>query len=363
MSNVTQHVRNRLKGSLNRFALLSFRISLATYDFANKIYTPALTSEPLSRGRRRHPTITDSDSAPRDLKETTGSNSVVSRRPPTSFLPIIFLHKSNSDYLPYSLGQAKSSNPHSTVYLLGDQTNAVYDFAQHYHMRDYFEGARRFAEIYRHYSTIGADLELIWFQRWFVLRDFLHAHNLQECLYLDSDVMLYTDVTEDRKKFAQFDFTLCWHTIGCVVFLNRVEGLDAFCQFVTDIFSKKDRYHYDKMVSHYAVRQKNQLPGGACDMTALQLYNQANFGLVGEAANVIGGSFYDPNMNAPHPGFEMSDGLKKVIWRDQQPYGRYLRTGDEVRFNSMHFQGEETKRWMRVYYTGDRSLIDCATDQ
>jgi hypothetical protein len=351
MANVPQRVRNRLMWSLNRFALLSFRISLAAFDVANRIDTPAFAPEPVRRGRGEQPTITAPNLLQSALSETTGP-------PPTSFLPIVFLHQSNSDYLQYSLGQAKSTNPHSTVYLLGDQTNDAYDFVQHHHMRDYFEGAERFAQIYRHYSTIGPALELIWFQRWFVLRDFLRAHNLRECLYLDSDVMLYTDVTEDRKKFAQFDFTLCWHTIGCVVFLNRIEGLEAFCQFVTDIYSKKDRYHYDKMVSHYAVRQKNDLTGGACDMTALQLYNEANFGQVGEAANVMSGSFYDPNMNAPHPGFEMSEGIKKVIWRDQQPYGRFLRTGDEVRFNSMHFQGEQTKRWMRSYYTGDRSFIN-----
>lgn len=358
MASFTQRVRSRLKRSLNRFALLSFRMSLATFDFADRIYTPEVTPEPGSPDRSRYPTISDVGLAPRDLKQTAVTNSVGPRQLPTSSLPIVFLHKSNSDYLQYSLGQAKSTNPHSTVYLLGDQSNAVYDFVQHHQMRDYFEGARSFSDIYRHYSTVGFELELIWFQRWFVLRDFLRAHNLRECLYLDSDVMLYTDVTEDRKKFAHFDFTLCWHTIGCVVFLNRVEGLEAFCQFVTDIFSKRDRYHYDKMVSHYAVRQKNQLTGGACDMTALQLYNEANFGQVGEAANVISGSFYDPNMNAPHPGFEMSEGIKKVIWKDQQPYGRYLRTGDEVRFNSMHFQGAGTKRWMRSYYTGDRSLIN-----
>ena len=93
---------------------------------------------------------------------------------------------------------------------------------------------------------------------------------------LDSDVLLYADVTEEMKKFRRFDFTLCWNTIGCVFFLNRMEGLQDLCQFMLDVYTKKDRYQYDRMVAQFALRQKNQLPGGACDMTALQLYNELN---------------------------------------------------------------------------------------
>ena len=41
----------------------------------------------------------------------------------TTSLPIIFIHYNNSDYLKYSLGQARKSNPGSTIYFLGDQSN------------------------------------------------------------------------------------------------------------------------------------------------------------------------------------------------------------------------------------------------
>ena len=41
----------------------------------------------------------------------------VKEDPSTSKLPIIFLHNTNSDYLKYSLGQAKRSNPESAIYL------------------------------------------------------------------------------------------------------------------------------------------------------------------------------------------------------------------------------------------------------
>src|SRR5262249_7614411 len=222
----------------------------------------------------------------------------------TSSLPIIFIHRSNSEHLKYSLAQAHQSNPNSTIILLGDSSNDVYDFVEHLPFVEYFQGAARFEKIYKHYSTHTVDFELICFQRWFILREFLMANNLAQCLYLDSDTMLYADVTKESKKFEQFDFTLCWNSIGCVFFLNRLKGLDEFCQFLMDIYGSKNKFYYDRMVAHYAVRKKHQLRGGACDMTAFQFYSEVNFGQMGEASHIIDGSVYDPNINMPHPGFE-----------------------------------------------------------
>jgi hypothetical protein len=269
-----------------------------------------------------------------------------------SSLPIVFIHKSNSDHLKYSLTQAHKSNLQSTVFLLGDPSNDVYDFVEHQPMTKYFRGAAEFQKIYKHYSTHGVDFELICFQRWFILREFLVANNLSQCLYLDSDIMLYTDVTGDCKKFDQFDFTLCWNSVGCVFFLNRLKGLDEFCQLLMEIYSHKNNYNYDRMVAHYAVRRKHHLPGGACDMTAFQFYSEVNFGQIGEASHIIDGSVYDPDINMPHPGFEMENGIKKIIWKDRQPYGKHLRTGKEIRFNSLHFNGQ-AKKLMCQYYTGN----------
>src|SRR5262249_37022144 len=146
-------------------------------------------------------------------------------------LPIVFVHRSDSEHLRYALAQAKTSNPNSAIYLLGDASNNRYDFVEHRDLRDYFAGADEFAKIYRHYSTHGLDFELICFQRWFILRDFVVAHGIEQCLYLDSDVMLYADATSDVQKFAEFDFSLCWDSIGCVFFLNKWQGLEEFCQF------------------------------------------------------------------------------------------------------------------------------------
>ena len=267
-------------------------------------------------------------------------------------LPIVFIHWSNSDYLKYSFAQARKSNPGSTIYFLSDFSDRTLNCVEHLSLFDYFHEAAEFKNAYKHYSTNGFDYELINFQRWFILKDFLIVNKLQRCLYLDSDTMLYADVTEDSKKFENFDFTLSQMTSGCTFFLNRVEGLSDFCNFLLDMYTRKDKYHYDKMVAHFTARRMNRLPGGVCDMTAFQLYNELHFGEIGEASQIINGSVYDPAITCPVPGFEMANGIKKIIWKEGIPYGKHVRTGREIKFNSLQFQGR-TKHLMSQYYTGN----------
>ncbi|MBT8364134.1 MAG: hypothetical protein KJP23_05465 [Deltaproteobacteria bacterium] len=274
-----------------------------------------------------------------------------------SELPIVFLHNTNSDYLKFSLGQAKHSNPQSTVYLIGDDSNNCYDFVEFYSFSNYFQGANYFSKIYRHFNTTPYQHELFCFQRWFILHEFLLANKLEMCLYLDSDTLLYVDVTEEQKKFTPFDFTLSFKTCGSIFFLNRVEALADFCQFLTDIYTKKERLYFDRMLAQYAIFKKNGMAGGACDMTAFDFYSYDHFGEIGEVSQIIDGSVFDPGINVPHPGFEMENGIKKIIWKDAVPYGIQLRTAEEIKFNSLHFQGV-TKRFMNQYYKGPNNEIE-----
>jgi hypothetical protein len=268
-----------------------------------------------------------------------------------SKLPIIFIHYSNSDYLKYSLGQAKHSNPESAIYLIGDSSNNCYDSVEHHSFSNYFQRAHDFSKIYRHYNTTDYEYEIFCFQRWYILLEFLVNNQIEKCLYLDSDTMLYTDITKEQKKFAQFDFTMSYKTSGCTFFLNRVEALADFCQFLTDIYTKKERLYFDRMLAHYLILKKNGLAGGACDMTAFDIYSYDHFGEIGEVAQIIDGSVYDPSINVPHPGFEMEKGIKKIIWKNGDPYGIQQRTAKEIKFNSLQFQGK-TKHLMGDCYTG-----------
>lgn len=104
------------------------------------------------------------------------------------------------------------------------------------------------------------------------------------------------------------------------------------------------------MLAHYATFKKSGMAGGACDNTAFDFYCYERFGEIGDTAQIIDDSVYDPAMTRPHPGFEMENGIKKIIWKDGNPYGIQLRTGKEIKFNSLHFQGK-AKSLISQYYT------------
>jgi hypothetical protein len=272
-------------------------------------------------------------------------------------LPIVFIHHSNSSYLQYSLAQAAQLNPRSKIYLLGDVTNNCYDLVEHHLFSDYFQEAAEFSKIYVHRNTLNREFNLFDLQRWIILKEFLLSNKIDKCLYIDSDTLLYTDVTEDSKKFQDFDFAISHGMSGCTFFLNRVEALVDFCNFLFDIYLMRDKYHHDKMVAHFAARRRNRLSGGVCDMTAFQLYKESHFGEVGEVAQIIDGSVYDPSITVSWPGFEMENGIKRIVMRNGVPFGRHVRSDKEIKFNSLQFQGRAAKSLMSQFYTGNTAQL------
>lgn len=275
-------------------------------------------------------------------------------------VPIVFVHRSNSSYLQYSLQQARLSNPASTIHLIGDDENEGYPGIQHHSMEKYLGDAETFEGLYRHMSTNGYEIELFCFQRWFILRDFVRRSELETFVYLDSDVMLFSDVTTDMPRFGVFDLALVQRFVPCTLFVMRAQALDDFCEFVLDVYRGLRRYEWDSVVARHALAKRNGVPGGVSDMTLFELFHAENFGRIGELAQVLDDSIYDNEISCPHLGFEMDGEVKRLTWRDGKPYGKHLRTGRHIRFKSLHCQGKN-KQLMRTLFhaavSGDPSAL------
>ncbi len=146
-------------------------------------------------------------------------------------LALIFTHKGSSDYLWYCLEQAKKTNPEARIILLGDEANKPYDSSfEHYLISDYFEGATDFEKVYRHQSSNPYWYELICFQRWFIIRDFVQKNNIEQCYGCDTDIMIYDDLS---KYIPEGNFKL---TIAnkngpqCSYFTNK--SINDFCNYI-----------------------------------------------------------------------------------------------------------------------------------
>ena len=239
--------------------------------------------------------------------------------------PVFFIHRGNPDYLKHSLWQAKQYN--ERVILLGDRTNAHYksEGVEHYSIDDYFEEAKTFGKIYQHKSSNPYKYELFCFQRWFVLKAFIAQHKIPLSFYADSDIMLYCDVNLEANHYQNQDISLISFdscSSGHSSFFTQT-GINTVCQSFTDFYKKFNVYKH----------QYNHIS----DMDLLKRATD-EFGSIGKLNVIKKEGVFDGNMRISH-GFQMKDKIKNILWIDQQPYGYNKELNQWVRFNSLHFQG------------------------
>lgn len=262
-------------------------------------------------------------------------------------MPIFFIHRGDDGYLTYSLQQAKASNPHSDVILLGKACNQQYCTGNiaHVLLDGYMQSAAEFAKYYKHVSTNSYEYNLFCFQRWFVLRDFMRQHKLQRCCYLDSDVMLYADI--NNPEFSHFSFEFSWTSIV------DLEALDRFCDLTTNYFSQPALFshlvQYTQQIGHVHYGQPL-----VSDMVLFALYLR-EFPLHRQTHGIFDGSFFDGNINHPlrippdNSEIESLAGKKKVFLINGSFYCKLPAKNTYIRVNSLHFQGPPSKPYMKYF--------------
>lgn len=252
-------------------------------------------------------------------------------------IPIIFIHYGDSDYLKYSLMQAKKSNPQSDVMLIGYRINERYDLARHENITDYDESAKDFAKYYVHLSPNGYDYELFCFQRWFILRDFLKKNKIRKCFYIDSDVLLFENVSK-----MEFEHAYC--SSGGHSSMNTPAGLENFCAFIKEHYREPSFVEYMKNLFHQSGNRRN-----IGDMFFFRLYAQQFPDRVHNLSEIHNQAIFGPNINKPKM-FEEWQGRKKVYIINGNPCSKHLPSNQWIRFNSLHFQGS-AKQYMEYFST------------
>ena len=75
-------------------------------------------------------------------------------------------------------------------------------------------------------------------------------------------------------------------------------------------------------------------------MTLFELYCKLNIGKVGEMMFIIEDSAYDHNLREEDQYFETENERKKVKFVDGIPYIKNIKLDKLIKFNSIHFQGD-----------------------
>lgn len=267
-------------------------------------------------------------------------------------LPIIFFHYGNPAYLKYSLKQAKFFNPGSEIYLLGDSKNNRYPFVKHVLARKYEESTLPFRNIYKHHSINNYEYELNCFLRWFYIGAFCKANNIGPFIYLDSDVLLYENVSTMLPFFEHSTIANTCDTTGVPAFtyFNGQMAVNDFCDFL--LYSYTNNKAVQNLEELYGLYLKNPATmGGISDMTLFHLYFQQHPADTMKIDLINNSLAIDICINNPD-GYEMEAGIKKMIWQDGAPYGVKSANGDLIRFASLHYQGRAKSLMAKHYKAG-----------
>ncbi|MDB5156915.1 MAG: hypothetical protein JWR50_1622 [Mucilaginibacter sp.] len=262
--------------------------------------------------------------------------------------PIIFFHYGNPQYLKYSLKQARYFNPDSPIYLLGDKKNNRYPFVIHVSSDKYRAKAQAFIDRYKHRSSNNESYELNCFLRWFYIKAFCEENGIESFIYLDSDVLLFQDVSKLVPLFNNCNIANTCDDTGMPAFtyFKDQKVLNDFCEYLLHAYT--DSKLVNELDALYQPFIDDGQMGGICDMTLFHFYfrdhpaGTLKIDMVGDDIAV------DSNINR-QDGYEVEDGIKKIYWKDKLPYAKNLKSGRMIRFATLHYQGT-AKNAMRQHY-------------
>jgi hypothetical protein len=272
-------------------------------------------------------------------------------------IPVVFISKTlgHRPELELVVKQAKKNN--EDVFLLGDEGNKHYCPAEHQNITDYDGGVKEFEDCYEHLSTNDREIEKFCFSRWFVLRNFLEKNNYEGALYLDNDILCFADATLQYQKIKHLYCVLSGRTSGHSSYWT-LEGLTKFCDYLMEVYTQKGSYDYNRLASHFTIRQHFGLPGGLCDMTLLESFARYKFPhLVGECSVASDLEWYYDHVIHEAEGFEHEHGIKKFTFKQGVPYSTHLKLKKSIPFATIHFQGPNKPLIEKFYRLCDDSLI------
>jgi len=272
---------------------------------------------------------------------------------------IVFIHKEDSWYLPYSLYQARHISPESKVVLLAE---IEYKDVLSIPLKSLSQSAeaKEFKRLYIHMSTNPHWYEQFCFLRWFYLLEYMRSKQVESVFSLDSDVLLYTSMKDlaqesmamgDVKERGACLFRKEGATAGISYWTRK--DLEEFCRMLLDCYCKETYLNVLKDVWKGFLEAGSL--GGVCDMTPLSLFYSADTRKIDNLTQV-GGGVFDFNIN--HGSnylaneFVMDKGMKKIIFKEKIPYfERNDSRASLVRAHALHFQGG-AKGYMPLYYRG-----------
>lgn len=262
-------------------------------------------------------------------------------------LPVVFIHLGAiPGYLLKAIEQALKFG--NQVYLLTDSPPdsapvkaEVIDVAPHSADKAAFQAR------YQHMSSNPVAFEFICIYRWFILKNFMRMQDLNQVLYLDSDVYLYSHTNEIQQHYADLSFEFAyavphdqqnfyWAGTACCAIWS-LDGISRFCNHITALYQPgQHNFLHEKWAWH----QSSGTPGGVCDMTLLYDFAKES-GFLNLAIPHRGCTFdFNNRIAGNHIQNEYQFGestqfkarTKQLVFKDDVPFCRHVPSQQDIRF-------------------------------
>lgn len=256
---------------------------------------------------------------------------------------IVIIHMGFAKYLLYVLRQIKITNPNSEIFLISDKENKKYSKYSTFVDISKIQSleSKSFKENYIHLGKSSPNYEMFCMLRWIILRDFMREYNIKECLHIDSDILIFSDLNKALNPFSNYKISLA-HNLALTMHIKDIEILDEFSKYLLFKYTNENELNKLKDMYYKTDRINNGVAGSISDMDISREFFSRVKEPIGDLSEVVNDSIFDSAIVYGEPEFEMLKKgkykLKKIFFENKLPFCNYILNGEnkKIKFHSLH---------------------------
>ncbi len=235
--------------------------------------------------------------------------------------PLIFIHYGPAPYLRWTLQQARISNPHKRIILLGDEKNRSFarGIADFFPFKDYEKGKalQKFESVFQviqgrqHCYTKEGGVET-WlkfvFRRWFLINEFLKSQSINSFWTFDSDTLIWEPLDKIQARFTSFEGTTQCRGKCLNGWVGSQQLVERYVHCINELFNDTAYLEQQRERLHYEITNSFN------EMDAFSEFCRREKIYTCRAAKVIGGETFDDAL-AIIDEYELAP--KKILGRSQ----------------------------------------------
>lgn len=256
---------------------------------------------------------------------------------------IVIIHMGFAKYLLYVLRQIKITNPNSEIFLISDKENKKYSKYSTFVDISKIQSleSKSFKENYIHLGKSATNYEMFCMLRWIILRDFIREYNIKECLHIDSDILIFSDLNKALNPFSNYKISLA-HNLALTMHIKDIEILDEFSKYLLFKYTNENELNKLKDMYYKTDRINNGVAGSISDMDISREFFSRVKEPIGDLSEIVNDSIFDSAIVYGEPEFEMLKKgkykLKKIFFENKIPFCNYVLNGEnkKIKFHSLH---------------------------